>query len=102
VFGLSSRTLLMLGGAVAIVVIALSFWLYSGRGGCSSRADIEARVQALAGEAQQAASQGKINVEELASRIKRMNEAASAYETSKDAQAYCEALGKLQAEFGAE
>lgn len=50
---------------------------------------------------QESAAQGRINTQELAARIKRLNAAATDFETGKDLAAYCEALDGLGEEFKA-
>jgi hypothetical protein len=89
------------GGAalLAAIVLAGSLW---DRGGCGSRDDVEARVARVSSLLQSAAGQGKIKVEDLASRIRRLNEGAAAYAASKDHQAYCDALDTLEQEIEAE
>jgi hypothetical protein len=83
---------------VAVVAAGAAFW-FAGSSGCSSHDDVTARVAVVSSALQEKAAQGKLSVEELAGGIKRVNEAATAYETTKDAQAYCEALDKLSAEY---
>jgi hypothetical protein len=81
--------------AVAVVAIVLSIVMFADVRGCSTREDVTARVSAVSSQLQQAAAQGKLKLEELAAGIKQVNDAATAYETTKDAQAYCEALDSL-------
>ncbi len=66
--------------------------------GCRSRDDVAARVSITSSELQGAAAQGKISVERLAEGIKRLNAAATAYETNQDAAAFCEVLDSLDQE----
>jgi hypothetical protein len=91
---LSTSTIAAIGAA-AILAAAVAWFFASGSSACSNREQVEARVSLVASQLQQAASQGKLKLEELAAGIKQMNDAATAYETTKDAQAYCEALDKL-------
>ena len=82
--------------AVAVAgIAAVAVLVTSGSRSCSNREQVEARVSLVSSQLQQAATQGKLKLEELAAGIKQMNDAATAYETTKDAQAYCEALDKL-------
>jgi hypothetical protein len=80
-------------------VAVLGFLLFSGGRPCGERADVEARVAALTSAMQADAASGKISITELAVRVKRVNAAATAFETSKDLGAYCEALDTLGDEF---
>lgn len=86
-------------GIIAVVAVAgvaaLAALVTSGSRSCSNREHVEARVSLVSSQLQQAATQGRLKLEELAAGIKQMNDAATAYETTKDAQAYCEALDKL-------
>jgi hypothetical protein len=97
---LSSRLRWIAGiGAGAVVLLAVAGLFLATRGGCSSREDVIASVGLVSSAFQEAAAQERIKVEDLASGVKRMNEAATAYETSSDHQAYCDALDKLKAEY---
>lgn len=96
---LSSRQQIVGGAFAALLLIA---FLYIGVGrarGCSSRADVEARVALVSSQLQEAAAQGKLSVEKLAEGIKRLNEASTAYNASSDHQAYCEVLNELRGNF---
>lgn len=86
-------------GAGAVMLLVVAGLFLATRGGCSSRDDVIARVGLVSSSLQEAAAQGRIKVETLASGVKRMNEAATAYETSGDHQAYCDALDTLNAEY---
>ena len=94
----SRRRVAVLGGA-GVFSLVLGFLLFSGGRPCGERADVEARVAALTSAMQADAASGKISVTELAVRVKRVNAAATAFETSKDLGAYCEALDTLGDEF---
>jgi hypothetical protein len=85
-------------GALAIAAVIATF-LVVGKRGCGSRDDVVARVADVSSRLQQAATQGQIKVEELASGIKRLNEASTRYEADKDHQAYCDALQGIDADF---
>lgn len=87
-----------LGGAAA-VTIALALFVFSSGRACGERADVEARVADITSAMQADAASGKITVEELSARVKRVNAAATAFETSKDLGGYCEALDTLNEEF---
>ena len=83
-----------------MLVVLLAVVLFAtGGAGCGNRTDVEARVASISAALQEAAAQGRITPQELAARIVRVNSAATAYETSKDASAFCEALNALDAEF---
>lgn len=91
-----------IAGAVAglIVLAGVALYLSGGGGrGCSSREDVTARVAEVSSQLQQVAAQGKMTVEHLADGVKKLNAAATAYETTQDHQAYCESLDTLNAEF---
>jgi hypothetical protein len=89
-----------IAGAVGVVLIAMvAYFVAGGTRGCSSREDVIARVGRVSSGLQEAAAQGRIKVENLASGIKRMNEASTAYEKSGDHGAYCEALDTIGTEF---
>jgi hypothetical protein len=80
------------------LVLLIAFTSYQAATGCSSRADVEARVADVTADLQAQASRGEISLVTLANRIKRINEAAKAYERDADAQTYCDALGGLRAD----
>ena len=84
--------------AVAVIVIVVGLFML-GRGGCWSRNDVTARVSVASSGLQQAAAQNKITIEQLATGIRRLNAAATSYETTKDHQAYCDALDGLMEEY---
>lgn len=86
------------GGVVAAGLLLLLLFAGGGRS-CGTRADVEARVAAVSAALQESAAQGRINTQELAARIKRLNGAATDFETSKDLSAYCEALDNLDEDF---
>ena len=50
------------------------------------------KALSVSADMQVAAQQGKMTVEELASTTRRVNEAATAYATTGDRGAYCQAL----------
>lgn len=85
------------GGGVIVVAAAVLF--LSGGRACGERSDVEARVALLSSNLQADAAAAKITIEELSVRIKKLNAAATAFETSKDLRAYCEALDALGEEF---
>ncbi len=97
--GTSLRTRIVVGAGLGVVVaVAITRALGSGPA-CNDRAAVEARVASLSALLQESATQGRINTQELAARIKRLNAAATDFETGKDLAAYCEALDGLGAEF---
>ena len=94
-----SRIAIFAGAALALMVGALSLILSgSVAGGCSSREDVTARVAEVSSRLQSEAAQGRMTVEQLAEGIKKLNAAATTYETSHDHQGYCESLEGLQKE----
>jgi hypothetical protein len=95
---LSVRNRWIASGAVLALVLLIAFTSYQAATGCSSRADVEARVADVTADLQAQASRGEISLVTLANRIKRINEAAKAYERDADAQTYCDALGGLRAD----
>lgn len=84
-------------GVVLVPVVASALYLGADHG-CASRDEVAARVAGVASELQQAASQGKITIEQLADGIRRLNAAATAYDASQDHAAYCEAVDALRGE----
>jgi hypothetical protein len=66
-------------GAGVVVLLVVAGLMLANRVGCSSRDDVIARVGLVSSGFQEAAAQGRIKVEDLASGVKRMNEAATAY-----------------------
>lgn len=98
---LSLRNKLIAAGGVAAVVLG-ALWLVGGGRGCGSREDVEARVALVSSGLQQAAAEGKLAVDQLAAGVKKMNEAATAYEANKDHAAFCAALDQLSGEFAGE
>ncbi|MEQ1756505.1 MAG: hypothetical protein ABL973_20480 [Micropepsaceae bacterium] len=95
---LSRRQQMMLAGGAFVLVLAVSYFGYRSARGCSSREAVEDRVALITAELQQAASEHRITIPELADRIKRVNDAANAYIVSHDPQAYCDVLNTLRAE----
>lgn len=89
-----------LGGA-GVAAIALAVVAFTGGRPCGERADVEARVATVSATLQADAAAGRITIEELSLRIKTLNAAATAFETSKDLSTYCEALDTLGEDFGA-
>lgn len=85
-------------GAVVLVIGGIVAFATSGRS-CGERADVEARVAILAAANQADAASGKITVSQLAERTKKLNAAATAFETSKDMRTFCEALDDLDEVF---
>jgi hypothetical protein len=83
---------LMVAGAGALALGLITLYGISTSRSCSSRADVEARVALVSAQLQEAGAQGKLSVEELGQSIKRINQAAAAYDTSHDHQVYCSAL----------
>lgn len=86
-------------GAAGIAALTLAFVLFFSGRPCAERADIEARVAALAATNQADAASGKITISQLAERTKKLNAAATAFETSKDPDAFCESLDGLDEAF---
>jgi len=84
-------------GAALTFVCVIAFTSYQAASGCSSRADVELRVADVTADLQSQASRGEISLITLASRIKRINEAAKAYERDENAQGYCDALSTITA-----
>jgi hypothetical protein len=80
------------------LALLIAFTSYQAATGCSSRADVEARVADVTADLQGQASRGEISLVTLANRIKRINEAAKAYERDADAQTYCDALSDMRAD----
>jgi hypothetical protein len=87
--------LIAAGGAAAVAVAAVTLFAIGSGRGCSSRDDVTARVSVVSSALQEAAAQGRLKVEELATNIKRLNTAATAYDTTQDHQTYCDALDAL-------
>ncbi len=97
----SGRTRALALGGAGVLVLALGFAAFTGGRSCGERADVEARVAELTSAMQADAAAGKITIEVLASRVKKVNAAATAFETSKDLGAFCAALDTLSGEFAA-
>lgn len=95
---LSVRNRWIASGATLALVLLVSVTSYQAATGCSSRADVEARVADVTADLQAQASRGEISLVTLANRIKRINEAAKAYERDADTQTYCDALSGLTAD----
>jgi hypothetical protein len=92
--------LVVAGGAGALVLLLIGLLVAIGIGrGCSSREDVIARVSIVSSRLQEAAAQGRIKVDRLAEGVKQVNAAATAYESNKDHQAYCDALDQVSEEF---
>ena len=92
---LSVRNRWIASGATLALVVLVSVTSYQAATGCSSRADVEARVADVTADLQAQASRGGISLVTLANRIKRINEAAKVYERDANAQAYCDALSDV-------
>lgn len=92
-----------LAGTVAVGIVLLAgaaIWFGSNTGrGCSSHDNVIARVAVVSSDLQQAAASEKMTVERLAEGIKRLNTAATSYESMQDHQAYCDALDTLSRDF---
>lgn len=99
---LSPRNRWIAGGGAGVVVLgfALAVTLLASGRPCGARSDVEARVADLSAMLQADAAEGTISIEILATRIKLLNAAATAFETSKDLGAYCSRLDELNKEFG--
>ncbi len=95
---LSVRNRWIASGAMFALVLLIAFTSYQAATGCSSHADVEARVADVTADLQAQASRGEISLVTLANRIKRINEAAKIYERDADAQPYCDALRSLRAD----
>ncbi len=74
-------------------------WLSGAGTGCATRGEAEARASLVSSGLQLAATQGSLEIERLAAGVKRMNQAATAYEADKDHAAFCAALDTLSDEF---
>src|SRR5262245_2184731 len=92
------RVIAVVGVAALLMAGPVSYFLFDGRG-CSPRDDVTAHVSIASSKLQQAAAQGKIGIEQLAAGIRRLNAFATTYESTKDHQAYCDALDQLADEF---
>jgi hypothetical protein len=86
-------------GGIAALALGVVFLMASTGRPCGAREDVEARVAALTSAMQADAAAGKITIEELALRVKRLNAAATTFETSKDLPAFCASLDALTGEF---
>lgn len=95
---LSMRNRWIASGAALAMALIVVFTSYHAATGCSSRADVEARLADVTADLQAQASRGEISLVTLANRIKRINEAAKFYEQGADAQTYCDALSGLRAD----
>jgi len=95
---LSVRNRWIASGAALTLLLLIAFTSYQRATGCSSRADVEARVADVTADLQAQASRGEISLVTLANRIKRINEAAKAFERDASAQTYCDALADLRAD----
>lgn len=93
-----SARMITAGGSAA-AVLALGLLLFAGGRSCGERADVEARVAVLASANQVDATSGRITVSQLSERTKKLNAAATAFETAKDLSAYCDVLDKLDDDF---
>lgn len=91
----------LVAGLVVLIAIVLgvALWFGVSRGTCSSHEDVTARVAIVSSALQQAAARQEISIEKLAEGIKRLNAAATTYETTKDAGTYCEGLDALAKDF---
>jgi hypothetical protein len=92
------RWMVPAGVAATAIVVAGGVSIYGYASGCASREDATVRVGAMSSELQQAAASGKMSVETLAGNVRRMNELATAYESSGDHRGYCDDLEKLRGE----
>ena len=95
---LSVRNRWIASGAALALALIVAFTSYHAATGCSWRADVEARVADVTADLQAQASRGEISLVTLANRIKRINEAAKAYERDAKDQLYCDALTSLTAD----
>ena len=95
---LSVRNRWIVTGAAVGLTLFVAITSYQAATGCSSRADVEARVANVTADLQAQASRGEISLVTLANRIKRINEAAKAYERDANAQTYCDALSGSRAD----
>ncbi len=98
---LSPRGRMIALTATGAFALGFGFLLFAGGRPCGERADVEARVAELTAAMQVDAASGKITITELAVRVKKANAAATAFESSKDLGAYCDALDTLGEEFAA-
>lgn len=96
---LSTRLRMGALAGAGVVAIGAAILVFSGGRSCGERADVEARVAALSSNLQADAASAKITIDELSARIRKLNAAATEFETSKDLGAYCAALDALSDEF---
>lgn len=85
-----------IAAGVVLTTAVVSVW--NSASGCSSREDVSARVATLSSDLQQSATAGTMSVTVLAANVRRMNDLATAYETSGDHRRYCDDLDKLRGE----
>ena len=97
---LSVRWRIGAAGLTGVAAVGLVVWLVGGGRPCGVRSDVEARVADLSAMLQADAAAGTISIEILATRIKLLNSAATAFEKSKDLGAYCAQLEELNKQFG--
>jgi hypothetical protein len=63
---------------------------------CTNRADAEQRLAELMQDLQQQTSDSRLTLEALANRVTDINAAATEFERTSDAHAYCEALDRIR------
>jgi type II secretory pathway component PulM len=63
---------------------------------CTNRADAEQRLAELMQDLQQQTSDSRLTLEALANRVTDINAAATEFERTSDAHAYCEALDSIR------
>lgn len=94
------RTLAPLHQRIAMasvaLILVLAIFASTQSTGCSNRIDVETRVTDVTSQLQQDAATGKLSLDELADRIKRINAAATLFDNDRDAAAHCEALERLR------
>jgi hypothetical protein len=82
--------------ASGALVLALALFASTRSTKCATHADVEARVADVTSQLQQDAATGKLSLDQLAERIKRINAAATLFDRDSDAAAHCDALERLR------
>jgi hypothetical protein len=95
--GLSAYRRLGIAVGVGLAGLLILVVALGGRAGCDTRTDAEARLGAVMGALQQEAAQGYLALPALAQRVIQINTAATTFEQTGDAQAYCDALDAIRA-----
>lgn len=92
------RRAAVIAGASALLIVILGAGFFGWSRGCTSRDEVASHVAVATSQFQEAASQGEITIEQLADGVRRLNAAATAYETDHDHGAYCKAVDTLREE----